>query len=681
MIYRPFPISILLAVVFIIHFSFSYAQSEDQSKPTENSAYIVGTGIKDFTRLLDGSLPHGIGTYGLVNYYHPIDTTITDTIRNIVNGVHLPLKTRVITIKHVPSNTEFVYVLLDLAFASNNIRKGVLERIWQIRPDFKSASLMLTATHTHSAPGGFTDYMGYEVATPGYKPEIVEVVAQRTYEAILEAWKNEQPMQLIFAESTVPDSIPIAFSRKALPGYNRNPEIKKPIDEEHNYLATDRLWQMIYFEKSDSLHSILNFFGAHPNRLGADIISADTRGAASTWAEKELPENGVALFAQNAPGDIDSEGYYRDKVNCHNKNIVHPAYYSVDSLCNVHRVNKSDRVQVEGKFLKEQAFRTIAEPEASFKVDGSIDCELIYIDMTNQQIPLGNYPKTLDPTDYYKNDYFLLGRWGKVGAAFSKKVRTARTSEPSIGLAAIARLSDNLTNFVVGLEKTMRYGRLGLSVFKDKDKAAYVWQMYRSQGDKSVMLEGGHYPSAVGFKIGGPIFNIFTKFDAVLYQLDEDHKNGLHFEHTMYPSIAPLQIVIIGNIAILGVSGEPGNIAGQRIEKAVLTHLEHRGVERVIMNGYANENTGYIFTPEEYTSQFYPQQCGFVIYGRWTEPAFRYNYELLAKAMLLHGEEREAVLDRSIQHPEFSKEWYNKASGMKHLEKVVKEEKKKGKKK
>ncbi|MEZ5023876.1 MAG: neutral/alkaline non-lysosomal ceramidase N-terminal domain-containing protein [Chitinophagales bacterium] len=675
--YNQFLKPTLFLVVFILQFSIGNAQSNLTSNNQSKTEYLVGTGIKDFTRLLNGQLPHGIGTYGLVNYYHPIDTTVTDTVREIVNGVHLPLKTRVISIKHTSSNTEFVYVLLDLAFASHNIRQAVLERIWTIKPEFKSASLMLTATHTHSAPGGFSDYLGYEVASPGYKPEIVEVVAQRTYEAIIEAWQNESAMQLYFAESTVPDSIPIAYSRRALPGYNSNPEITQPIDEEHNYQATDRLWQLIYFEKDDSLHSILNFFGAHPNRLGADIISADTRGAASTWAELELPKNGVALFAQNAPGDIDAEGSYNSKVSKDNHFIYHPAYYDRDSLGNVHRINRSKRVHVEGKFLKEQAFKTIAKPEANFAVNGSIDCELIYIDMTNQRIPLGNYPKTLDPTDYYKNDYFLMGRWGKAGAAFSKKIRTARTSPPTIGLGAIARIDEKLENFVIGLERSMRYSRLSLSIFKDKEKAAYVWQMYRSQGEKTVMLEGGKYPSAVGFKIGGPIFNVFTKFDAVLYQLDADHKNGLHFEHTMYPSIAPLQIVIIGNVAILGVSGEPGNIAGQRIEKAVLTHLQHRGVERVIMNGYANENTGYIFTPEEYPEQFNPQQCGFVLYGRWTEPAFRYNYELLAKAMLLHGDEREAVLDRTIQHPEFSKEWYDKASGMKHLPKKVKEEKKK----
>ena len=97
---------------------------------------------------------------------------------------------------------------------------------------------------------------------------------------------------------------------------------------------------------------------------------------------------------------------------------------------------------------------------------------------------------------------------------------------------------------------------------------------------KTVMLEGGQYCSAVGFKLGGAMFDIFSRFDDILLELERDHQIGLHDENTMYPSIVPIQIAIIGNVAIAGVSGEPGNIAGQRIEKAIFEHLKQRGVKK-----------------------------------------------------------------------------------------------------
>jgi hypothetical protein len=113
---------------------------------------------------------------------------------------------------------------------------------------------------------------------------------------------------------------------------------------------------------------------------------------------------------------------------------------------------------------------------------------------------------------------------------------------------------------------------------------------------------------------------------------------------------------------LVNVPGEPGNIAGQRIEKLVAEHLQERNIRKVIVNGYSNENTGYIMTPEEYVYQNDPWICGFVLYGKWTEPAFRYNFGKLAEAMLLPAEDRDQVLDRTIAPPEFSAEWYTKAS-------------------
>ncbi|MCP4125080.1 MAG: hypothetical protein GY751_25375, partial [Bacteroidetes bacterium] len=305
-----------------------FVSAQEVSSPVSakiSPEYALGTGIRDITRFPDGSLPHNVGTYGYARYTGPIDTTVNRPQDHIKDGVHLPLKSRVMLIRHLPSNTEMIYVMLDLGFVSDNIRKVVLSHIWKDYPDFRSEQLILAATHTHSAPAGFTNYMGYEVATPGYRPDIVENIGQRTYEAIQDAIENIQPVHLRFSERFVPYDIPIAFSRNALDGYNANPEIKEEITPEINYVATDRIWQMIKFDKPDDnqLHSVLNFFGAHPNRMGASVISSDTRGAACDSMEQYLPGNGIAIFAQNAPGDIDGEGFYRHQTDTANY-YVHP---------------------------------------------------------------------------------------------------------------------------------------------------------------------------------------------------------------------------------------------------------------------------------------------------------------------------------------------------------------------
>ncbi|MCP4123185.1 MAG: hypothetical protein GY751_15635 [Bacteroidetes bacterium] len=67
-------------------------------------------------------------------------------------------------------------------------------------------------------------------------------------------------------------------------------------------------------------------------------------------------------------------------------------------------------------------------------------------------------------------------------------------------------------------------------------------------------------------------------------------------EHTILPQIAPLQIVIIGNVALVNDPGEPSNISGLRIERLVAEYFEERGFRKVIVNGDSNENIGYMMT-------------------------------------------------------------------------------------
>ncbi len=628
--------------------------------------YLVGTGQQAFTRLLNGKLPNNIATYGYAAYTNPIDTNYNDLGEGVVNSVHSDIKARVITIVHPISRKRLTYVLLDLAFPSENIRKGLVEKLQLIDPDFVSGSLVLSATHTHSAPGGHSSYLGYENITPGHRPDVLETIVENTYQAIVSSWSNMVSMEAVFSEATVPNNIPIAFSRIALPAYNNNPERRdKPIIEvNNNYEATDRIWQMISFKKDGQLNSMLNIFGAHPNRLRANVISSDTRGAASDQLEAVLPDGGVALFAQNAPGDIDNEEYLNDDADKNNLLIYHPAYYNRNSNGNPYSISRRLRVEREGTFLKNQALNTYNNPEEEFMVEGDIDYELIYVDMGNQILPLGKYAETLNPKDFYINDYFLFPVLGRLAQFFNPSLKNVRTSPPSFGLGALlSSFSDEEAIQFKSLERILKYSRLAIAPFSGA-YGEYVFNMYRSQADKQVMLEGGKYKRVFGVKFDGPLFGIGSNLglDPTLVELRSEAMAGLFEENTILPQIVPIQIVIIGNVALANVPGEPGNFAGQRIERIVAEYLQRRNIKKVIVNGYSNENTGYIFTPEEYIFQESPRQCGFVLYGKWTEPAFRYNFGKLAEAMLLPPEDRDQVLDRSITAPVFSPSWYSKAS-------------------
>lgn len=62
---------------------------------------------------------------------------------------------------------------------------------------------------------------------------------------------------------------------------------------------------------------------------------------------------------------------------------------------------------------------------------------------------------------------------------------------------------------------------------------------------------------------------------------------------------SPIQLVIIGDIALAGFPFEITTIAGKRLRDSLFEVLKQRGVSQVILCPYANGYSGYITTYEE----------------------------------------------------------------------------------
>ncbi|MDD7465453.1 MAG: neutral/alkaline non-lysosomal ceramidase N-terminal domain-containing protein [Actinomycetaceae bacterium] len=71
------------------------------------------------------------------------------------------------------------------------------------------------------------------------------------------------------------------------------------------------------------------------------------------------------------------------------------------------------------------------------------------------------------------------------------------------------------------------------------------------------------------------------------------------------PTILPSQILRIGNVAIIGLPGEPTTMAMRHLRDSVADILKPAGVDTVVMAGLTNDYTGYVTTREEYAAQHY----------------------------------------------------------------------------
>lgn len=94
------------------------------------------------------------------------------------------------------------------------------------------------------------------------------------------------------------------------------------------------------------------------------------------------------------------------------------------------------------------------------------------------------------------------------------------------------------------------------------------------------------------------------------------------------PNILPFQIIVIGNLAIIGMPWEVTTMSGHRIRNAVLDELEGAGVDYAVIAGLTNSDARYLVTREEYRPQQY--EGASTIYGPWTQDAAQQEMARLA---------------------------------------------------
>lgn len=159
------------------------------------------------------------------------------------------------------------------------------------------ASVILSASHTHSGPGGLVQGF-WELAMGKYDPDWYEELAGRLKRAVDLARAAKQPARL-------------AFARGEAEGFNRNRRVKGgPVDPELNVLLVTDI-------RGRSM-AVLSNYTAHGTILSDKNmeISGDWPGAFQRALEKQVPGT-VALYSNGAEGNIapsspsDGDGFER----------------------------------------------------------------------------------------------------------------------------------------------------------------------------------------------------------------------------------------------------------------------------------------------------------------------------------------------------------------------------------
>lgn len=525
------------------------------------------------------------------------------------HGSETALYARALFLRDARGRT-LIFCCLDLGYVTYAMRSGVdvaLRR--EMGADYDEAALVLTCTHTHSGPGGCSHDVLYNLVTPGFVPEHLAAVVEAAAGAILEAWRSAAPAQLSIVAGTFDPELPVAWNR-SLRAYNRNPEVQ-PRGPDETHLALDRGMQVLLLRHEGRVHALLSLFGVHATCLGAGLrnYDGDNKGYAAAQAEEALRKAGaadaVAIFAQATAGDV-SPHFHGPGQAARRKALRGAAEY--------------EYARNNGRRQSDLALALLASGLEQ-PLSGGIDAVFSYADLSAVH----------------------------AGAEFADGEAQAYTSEPCHGVAFFAGTPVDGPGIAPPLAAIIKRAALltqqrRLRRGKDAAEQAYDRGLYAAQSPKAVLLEAGRKRI-----LGRPLARMALPgfLDPAVAELKRQVQAGAVQDSALVPSVLPLQIVRIGNLALLCCPGEFTTTAGARLRLTVERRLAAQGVERVLICTYCNDYMGYVTTHQEYEEQAY--EGGHTVYGKWTLAAFQTLYARLTEQLARPVERR--THDRAIRPP------------------------------
>jgi neutral ceramidase len=225
---------------------------------------------------------------------------------NVVKGKATPLYSRSLCIEDTSTSLRVFFVNVEMCFITSHLKRTVVAKLNQINPGkYSGENILITAQHTHSAPGGYANYPLYNFSIPGFRQTIFDAYLNAIVDSILESQKNLESAKIKLGIGEFEPEMEVGFNR-SLKAYNQNKDVE-PLSPTHTYKAMDRKMKLLKFEsESGEELGALSFFGVHTTSVGNRVlkICSDNKGYASQYMEDEMGGGFSAIFAQGIAGDI-----------------------------------------------------------------------------------------------------------------------------------------------------------------------------------------------------------------------------------------------------------------------------------------------------------------------------------------------------------------------------------------
>lgn len=556
----------------------------------------IGSSKKDITCFIKG-----VGMFGYGMHFHR------------AKDIETRLFVRTFTIKDKGNGKKSAFICAEILSCTTAIRKGVIKKLTEeyAHLGYFADNVIISATHTHSAPGGYSHYALYNITIPGFVPKVYETIVNGIVDSVIEADRTMQPGKILFGNASFDPGTDVAYNR-SLDAYNRNEDVDK-LEYKDRHLAVNRNMYLLKMEDMQgNPMGCINWFGVHTTSVGNDYFNlcADNKGYAADYFEdylkvKNSKNSALTIFAQEACGDVSPNYIWSRKRHKMRGKFV----------------NDYDSARYNGKLQFEKAREIFEGNNLRELKNSTLDYALAYNNFCDI---------TVDPE-------FANGKKGK------------KTGSPCLGVAFFEGVSDGygipkiLGNILrVWIDAVEVYEKSAFSMGQSREK---IYAKYKAHGKKHIMME-----TAERRILGTPFINKLIVpgwADKTIFYLKKQYNSGGLLNKPWAPNVLPAQIMILGNIAIAAVPGEISTVSGIRLRKTIHAVLKNRGIEQVIISPYSNAFSGYITTHEEYQEQCY--EGGHTMYGEYTLAAHQTKFKELALEMLNPPGKRKLFTDNPVE--------------------------------
>lgn len=457
------------------------------------------------------------------------------------DGIHLRLRSRAFVIADADTGRRVLLVVNDLPMVFDSVCRALLERLRQrFGTLYTEHNTMVTATHTHSGPGGYSHHRLYHSNTGGFRPKTFDSIVEGMTEAAVRAHDDLAPAVLTLSHGELHD----ASANRSKVAFDNNPAADRRCFPD----AVDPQTTLLRIERDGTPVGAINWFGVHNTSMtnANTLISGDNKGYAAYHWERLVagvdyrdrrPGDFVAAFAQTNAGDLTP-----------NLDLRPGCGPTADEV---------ENTRIIGLRQYDAAARLMTGPGAILAA--GIDHRLTHVDLSS----------------------------AVVRPEFTADGREHRTGAPIGGASALAGSEEDGPAF--------RGFHEGANPFWDRISR---WIYRRSPGLRDVQA-----PKAL--VVGG--------------------LRGHYVARR-----APVQLLRIGQLYLLGIPAEVTIVAGLRLRRTVASILG-ANLADVLVAGYSNGYLHYVTTPEEYDARQY--EGGSTLFGRWTLPALQQVASELASAM------------------------------------------------